>query len=295
MIGYPDYRIDTAPPTLDDYLHVGAMDALARDSLRGAIRSGQPIAVVGLRNSGRTSILRALVREYQAVTEAPRRAMVITSVAGEFKKETPLLAMILDDPALRQNGLNHVPEMIESIFTDDLLPAEMPAVIAAWSGGRGGAFTLTAGDLSFEGFPELNALADVRLLMRDGKVAMLLDRLPNKNTLKKLRERAERQGESAACDRVFDDVVRHFQDSKRVHRLGPNSGRSRESMTRRASIIDAAGVIGTLEVATVMVTPAETRRYLTWTTNTIAKGPRPSVTSELCSFDEAIEFIDRGA
>jgi hypothetical protein len=133
------------------------------------------------------------------------------------------------------------------------------------------------------------------LLMHDGKVVMLLDRLPHENTPEQMCARADAQWEREALDRVFDEVVRHYQGVKRVHRLGPNSGRSPESMTRRASIIDAAGGIGTLEIATVMVTAAETKRYLTWTTNTIAKVRRPSVVSELHSFDEAIAIIEAPA
>jgi hypothetical protein len=292
MIGYPDYRIDTAPPTLDDYVRAGAMDTVARDSLRGAIQRRQPIAVVGLHNSGRTSLLRALVHEYQMTPNETRRAMLVTSVPGELKKETPLIAMTLDDPSLRTKGLQQIPDMIESVFTDDLRPAEIPAAIDAWRTGRGGAFTHNAGDLDFEGFPELSAIADVRLLMREGKVVMFFDRLPHENTPAKMRARADAQWESETLDRVFDEVVRHYQGTKRIHRIGPNSGRSRDSMTRRASIIDGAGGVGTLEIATVMVTAAETTRYLTWTANTIAKTSLPSSVSEIHSFDEAVALID---
>jgi energy-coupling factor transporter ATP-binding protein EcfA2 len=189
MIGFPNHRVDTAPPTLSDYLRTGAIDEATYHSLRSAVEHGQCIAVFGPRQSGRTALLRALVHEYQALTGSPRRAMVVTTVPGELRKETPLLSMTLND-RMRERPLP-VPDFIEPVFADDLSSEAMRGAISAWSR-HGGAFTRRGEDIG--DLPsDLRIVVAVSVLMQDGKVVMMIDTLPHENTREKMDARAAEQ------------------------------------------------------------------------------------------------------
>lgn len=288
MIGYPEYRVDAAPPTLQDYLRSGAIDDVGYQSLRGAVSRGQCIGIYGASYSGRTSLLRALIHEYQSISNEPRRAMVVSAVPGELKKQTPLLALTLANEDL-QNREIAVPDFIEPVFADDLSTVAMRGAIPAWRR-HGGAFTLRA--TSFSDLPEdLRSVVAVSVLMQDGKIAMLIDSLPHENTPEKIEERRRARETAEDPDALFDEIVTHYAAQGRLLRRGPHSGRSKDSMTRRASIRDNTEAIGTLQVSTVMLASTQFERRLTWTSHTISSGSAASVEHKLTAFDEAIRLI----
>jgi len=298
MIGFPEYRIDTAPPTLDDYVSADAMNDATRNALRGALIHGNRILIVGPPNSGRSSLLRAVLREYQRLAN-PARAMTISvDRDAQLAKIQPLLAMRLDHPDTRAKGVRAVPEWIDTVFADGLRIEEMPGVLEAWSQGKGGAITQEGTSFDWESNPKLNALVNVRVLLSgDRKIAMMLDNLPHENTPEKIAARRAELDAAREADYLFDDLVGHYETLSKLVRRGPNSGRSPNSMTRRASIASPDGAIGLLEVSTVMTSAASHKRVLTWTTNVreapnSTGRPKGSSTHELSSFEQAISIID---
>ncbi|HTD33484.1 MAG TPA: hypothetical protein VK665_07485, partial [Candidatus Elarobacter sp.] len=190
MIGFPEYRIDTAPPSLDDYVSTGAMDQVACNALRGALVHGNRILIIGPPNSGRSSLLRAVLREYQRLAN-PARAMAVTVDSDpRLAKIQPLLAMRLDRPHLATRGVPSVPEWIDAVFADGLRAEELSGVLEAWRHGKGGAITQEGTSFDWERNPDLNPLVNVRILLNvDRKVVMMLDNLPHENTPEKVTAR----------------------------------------------------------------------------------------------------------
>lgn len=288
MIGYPDYRVNTAPPTLADYQRIGAMDEVAHQSLSKAIRNGQLIAVMGPRQSGRSSLLSALIAEYQSIGSTPRRAMVVSTIPGELTKNTtPLYSVTLSEESMQNRPLI-IPDTVESVFVDDLSETAMEGAVQTWKR-HGGAFTLRGNDVI--SIPTaINDQVAVMLSMRDGKVAMLVDRLPLENTPEKIEQRSQMR-ELRAADVLFDKITTWYETRQRLIRRGPNSGRSQDSITRRSSIRTLTGSIGTLEIMTVMPSAGAFERRITWTSNTTSTKPAASVLFDITSFEDAKRHI----
>jgi len=167
-IGHPDpaRRLDLAPPTLEQYAAVGAMRPEDGDMLRDAVSAGRRIAISGPPASGKTSLLRALLSEYQSVKGSPRRAMLVSPIKGEIVGVSPLLSIVAEE---RWRGLPTLPpDVIEAYFVDELWPEAIPGLVEAWGRGAGGAAVVADATPT-----DLEPLIDVRVTMREGAVTLL--------------------------------------------------------------------------------------------------------------------------
>lgn len=103
------------PSNLDDIVELGTLSDVDAKRVRATLLGGGKIAILGPTRSGRTTLARALLGEYQRVPGFPRRAALVVSNAEEYEPETPLLKSVIHSRG-REDAIDRAIESLGSTF-----------------------------------------------------------------------------------------------------------------------------------------------------------------------------------
>lgn len=159
------------PRSLDEYLNAGAINRDTHNHLCSAVSRRRIIEICGDSGSGKSAMLRALLREYCSKADVGGR---VVAVGVEDARLTAEFSNLVVVPQMQANNAGII-GTVESVFVDDVNEQSILEALRAWQRGASGAFVRTPGDVTPVG-AELNAVAPIRIVMVQGAVGMFIER-----------------------------------------------------------------------------------------------------------------------